>query len=58
MPYEELEDEDSIMKKMKFMILKGGALQATDITMISTKEQIFVVGNKSLVKRELGQVPG
>jgi len=25
--------------------------------MISTKEQIVVVGNKSLVERELGKVP-
>jgi len=58
MPYEEnLEDEGSIMKKMKVMTSKGGALQEDDSTMISTKEQIVVVGNKSLVMRELGQVP-
>jgi len=40
--------------KIKFMTLKGGALQAAEGTMISTKEQRIVVGNKSLVKRELG----
>jgi len=39
MPYEEeLEDEGSIMKKMRFMTSKGGALQAVDSTMIFTKE--------------------
>ena len=58
MPYEEnLEDGGSIMKKMKFMTSKGGALQEVDSTMISTKEQIIVVGNMSLGKRELRYIP-
>ena len=54
---EELEDERSITKKMKFMTSKEEALQAVDSAMISTKAQRVVVGNKSLVERELGQVP-
>ena len=45
------------MKKMKFMTSKGGALQAVDSTIISTKEHMTFIGNKSLVKEELGQAP-
>jgi len=57
MPYKEnLKDEGSIMKKMKFMTSKEGALQVADNTMISTKEQIADVGKKFLGKRELGCV--
>ena len=55
MPYEEkLEDEGSIITKMKFITLKGGAIEATEGTMISTKEQRVVVGRNSLVRTEIG----
>lgn len=51
---EELEDEGSIMKNMKFMTSKGGALLVVENTMISTKDLLL---NKSLVKRKLGYIP-
>lgn len=58
MPYKEYqEDEASMINKLKFMTSKGGSLLATDSTMISTKEMLVDVGNKSLVEREIGQVP-
>ena len=61
MPYKEvLEEDGSMMKKLKFihymMMQKRGALRAVDSNMISTKEKIVVVGNKSLIKRELGYI--
>ena len=40
------------MKKMKFMTSNEGALRAAKGLMTSTKEEIVVVGNRSLVKRE------
>ena len=48
-----LQDEGSIMMKMKFVTSKGGTLQAVEGTVISTKEQKVALGNKSQVKREL-----
>ena len=54
-PYEEkLEDEGSIIMNMKFITFKGGAIEETKGTMISTKEQRVVVGSKSLVRTEIG----
>jgi len=39
---------------MKFMTSNRGALQAVEGPIISINEEIVVIGNKSLIKREPG----
>ena len=57
MPYEEFPRvEGPIMIKMKFMTSKRGSLLAADSAIISIND--LLLENKSLVKRELCQVPG
>ena len=47
-------DEGSIILKMKFMTSNGGSIQVVEGPMISTREEITNVGNRSLGKREIG----
>jgi len=49
-----LHDEENEFHEM---MQKGGDIQVDHSIIISTKEHISTVVNKSLVKRDLGQVP-